>query len=31
MNNEIDLNWFTSDKIPENFDQIIKEIKSQGF
>lgn len=31
MNNEIDLNWFTGDKIPENFDQIIKEIKSQGF
>lgn len=31
MNNEIDLNWLTSDKIPENFDQIIKEIKSQGF
>lgn len=31
INNGIDLNWLTSDKIPENFDQIIKEIKSQGF
>lgn len=30
-NNEIDLKWLTSDKIPENFDAIIKEIKSQGF
>jgi len=31
INNEIDLNWLTSDKIPDNFDLIIKEIKSQGF
>lgn len=31
INNEIDFNWLTSDKIPENFDLIIKEIKSQGF
>ncbi|GAA5100234.1 hypothetical protein GCM10023210_38500 [Chryseobacterium ginsengisoli] len=31
INNGIDFNWLTSDKIPENFDQIIKEIKSQGF
>ncbi|SMP26895.1 deoxyuridine 5'-triphosphate nucleotidohydrolase [Chryseobacterium profundimaris] len=31
INNGINLNWLTSDKIPENFDQIIKEIKSQGF
>lgn len=30
-NNEIDLKWLTSDKIPENFDAIIKEIKSRGF
>ncbi len=30
-NNGIEMNWLTSDKIPENFDQIIKEIKSQGF
>jgi hypothetical protein len=30
-NNEIDLNWLTSDKIPENFDLIIKDIKNQGF
>ncbi|WP_027381340.1 hypothetical protein [Chryseobacterium daeguense] len=31
INNGIDFNWLTSDKIPENFDLIIKEIKSQGF
>jgi hypothetical protein len=31
INNGIDFNWLTSDKIPENFDQIIKDIKSQGF
>lgn len=30
-NNGIEMNWLTSDKIPENFDHIIKEIKSQGF
>ncbi len=31
INNGIDFNWLTSDKIPENFDLIIKEIKNQGF
>ncbi|MGH1519684.1 deoxyuridine 5'-triphosphate nucleotidohydrolase [Chryseobacterium sp. JK1] len=31
INNGLDLNWFESDKIPENIDQIMKEIKSQGF
>ncbi|WP_288243637.1 deoxyuridine 5'-triphosphate nucleotidohydrolase [uncultured Chryseobacterium sp.] len=31
INNGIDMNWLTSDQIPENFDLIIKEIKSQGF
>jgi hypothetical protein len=31
INNGIDFNWFTSDEIPEDFDSIIKEIKSQGF
>jgi hypothetical protein len=31
INNGIDFNWLTSDKIPENFDQIIKDIKNQGF
>ncbi len=31
INNEIDFNWLTSDKIPENFDLIIKVIKNQGF
>ncbi|MCS3530673.1 deoxyuridine 5'-triphosphate nucleotidohydrolase [Chryseobacterium sp. JUb7] len=31
INNGIDFNWLTSDRIPENFDQIIKDIKSQGF
>ncbi|MDQ0592658.1 hypothetical protein QFZ37_001027 [Chryseobacterium ginsenosidimutans] len=30
-NNGIDFNWLTSDKIPDNIDQIIKEIKNQGF
>lgn len=30
-NNGIDFNWLTSDKIPENFDLIIKDIKNQGF
>jgi hypothetical protein len=30
-NNGIDMNWLTSDQIPENFDLIIKEIKTQGF
>ncbi|WP_294220494.1 deoxyuridine 5'-triphosphate nucleotidohydrolase [uncultured Chryseobacterium sp.] len=31
INNGIDFNWLTSDRIPENFDQIIKDIKSRGF
>ncbi|MCS4303865.1 deoxyuridine 5'-triphosphate nucleotidohydrolase [Chryseobacterium sp. BIGb0232] len=31
INNGLDLNWFESDNIPENIDQIMKEIKSQGF
>jgi len=31
INTGIDFNWLTSDKIPENFDLIIKEIKNQGF
>ncbi|MEC3874548.1 deoxyuridine 5'-triphosphate nucleotidohydrolase [Chryseobacterium salviniae] len=31
INNGINLNWLMSDKIPQNFDVIIKEIKSQGF
>lgn len=30
-NNGIDMNWLTSDQIPENFDLIIKEIKTKGF
>ncbi|WP_347216956.1 deoxyuridine 5'-triphosphate nucleotidohydrolase [Chryseobacterium sp.] len=30
-NNGLDLNWFESDSIPENIEQIMKEIKSQGF
>ena len=28
-NNGIDMNWLTSDQIPENFDLIIKEIKTK--
>ena len=31
INNGIDFNWLISDRIPENFDQIIKEIKGRGF
>lgn len=31
INNGLDFNWFESDSIPENIDQIMKEIKSQGF
>ncbi|MDW9379800.1 deoxyuridine 5'-triphosphate nucleotidohydrolase [Chryseobacterium sp. JV558] len=31
INNGIDFNWFECEKIPENIDQIMKEIKSQGF
>lgn len=31
VNNSFDINWLKSDRIPENLDLIIKEIKSQGF
>ncbi len=31
INNGLDFNWFESDNIPENIDQIMKDIKSQGF
>lgn len=31
VNNEIDINWLRSENIPEHFDLIIKDIKSQGF
>ncbi|WET47586.1 deoxyuridine 5'-triphosphate nucleotidohydrolase [Chryseobacterium indologenes] len=31
INNGLDLNWFESDSIPEDIDQIMKNIKSQGF
>ncbi|MBK1898172.1 deoxyuridine 5'-triphosphate nucleotidohydrolase [Chryseobacterium paridis] len=31
INNSFDLNWLKSDKIPDNLDLIIKEIKAQGF
>jgi hypothetical protein len=31
INNGLDLNWFECERIPENIDQIMKEIKSQGF
>lgn len=31
INNGLNLNWFECDKIPGNIDQIMKEIKSQGF
>jgi hypothetical protein len=31
INNGIDFKWLTSDQIPENFDQVIKDIKSRGF
>lgn len=31
INNGLDFNWFECDSIPENIDQIMKEIKSQGF
>ncbi|WP_160135902.1 deoxyuridine 5'-triphosphate nucleotidohydrolase [Chryseobacterium sp. c4a] len=30
-NNGLDLNWFECDSIPENIEQTMKEIKSQGF
>ncbi|WP_312078058.1 deoxyuridine 5'-triphosphate nucleotidohydrolase [Chryseobacterium sp.] len=31
MNNGIDFNWLTIEKIPDHFDLIIKDIKNQGF
>ncbi|MCJ8153584.1 deoxyuridine 5'-triphosphate nucleotidohydrolase [Chryseobacterium sp. SSA4.19] len=31
INNEIDFNWLRSENIPEHFDLVIKEIRSQGF
>ncbi|MFN1216937.1 deoxyuridine 5'-triphosphate nucleotidohydrolase [Chryseobacterium kwangjuense] len=31
INNGLDFNWLQSDRIPENIEQIIKDIKSQGF
>lgn len=31
INNGIDFNWLTSDKIPDNFDLIIKDLKNQGY
>lgn len=31
INNGFDFNWLKCENVPENFDTIIKEIKSQGF
>lgn len=31
INNGLDLNWFESESIPENIEQIMKDIKNQGF
>lgn len=31
INNGIDFKWLISDQIPENFDQVIKDIKNRGF
>lgn len=31
INNGLDVNWLECEKIPENIDQVVKEIKSQGF
>ncbi|REC47040.1 deoxyuridine 5'-triphosphate nucleotidohydrolase [Chryseobacterium pennipullorum] len=31
INSGLDMNWFECDKVPENIDQIMKDIKSQGF
>ena len=31
INNGIDFNWLTIERIPDHFDLIIKDIKSQGF
>lgn len=31
INNGFDINWLECEKIPENIDQLMKEIKAQGF
>lgn len=31
INNGLDFNWFESENIPDDIDQIMKDIKSQGF
>ncbi|MCW1964591.1 deoxyuridine 5'-triphosphate nucleotidohydrolase [Chryseobacterium viscerum] len=31
VNNGLDINWLECDRIPENIDQIMKEMKSQGY
>jgi len=31
INNGLELSWLTTDRIPENIDQIVKNLKSQGF
>lgn len=31
INNGLDFNWFESENIPDNIEQIMKDIKSQGF
>jgi len=31
INNSLDLNWLTTEKIPANIDQIVKDLKNQGF
>ncbi|MCA6069319.1 deoxyuridine 5'-triphosphate nucleotidohydrolase [Chryseobacterium sp. RG1] len=31
INNGLELNWLTTERIPENIDQIAKDLKSQGF
>lgn len=31
INNGLDLNWLTTERIPENIDQVVKDLKSQSF
>jgi hypothetical protein len=31
INNGLDLSWLSTDRIPEDIDQIVKDLKSQGF
>ncbi len=31
INNNLDFKWFVCDDIPDNIDQIMKDIKKQGF